>query len=439
MKQNKTVSRRHFLQGSTAALGGLALTGSGVNLAFGQGSDGFRVGLIGCGGRGTGAAKDMLAGAKIANADVKIVAVGDAFADRAQGAAKAFGVADGKCFVGLDAYQKVLAQDINLVILATPPGFRPMQFEAAVKAGKNVFFEKPVAVCPTGIRQVIAAAEEAEKKGLAVVTGTQRRHQANYVETMKRIHDGMIGEIMSAQAYWNQGGLWVNKRQDGQSDVEWQLRNWLYFVWLSGDHIVEQHVHNLDVINWAMNDFPTKIYGMGGRTYRTGPEFGNIYDHFCIEFEYANSCRIISQCRQIEGAANRVSERVAGTKGISDCAGNIWDLKGKQIWKFEGEVVNPYVQEHVDLLNSIKSGKPLNEGKRIAMSTLTAIMGRLSAYTAREFNASWCMKQCDLDLTPSPTLTMKQDLPIDPVAIPGKYTLEGLSGGKGKGKKGKKA
>ena len=197
MKQNKTVSRRHFLQGSTAALGGLALTGSGVNLAFGQGSDGFRVGLIGCGGRGTGAAKDMLAGAKMANADVKIVAVGDAFADRAQGAAKAFGVADDKCFVGLDAYQKVLAQDINLVILATPPGFRPMQFEAAVKAGKNVFFEKPVAVCPTGIRQVIAAAEEAEKKGLAVVTGTQRRHQANYVETMKRIHDGMIGEIMS--------------------------------------------------------------------------------------------------------------------------------------------------------------------------------------------------------------------------------------------------
>ena len=425
MDKKKTITRRSFLKTSAATAGALSLTGAATNLALGQSSSTLKVGLIGCGGRGTDAAGNCLA----SSPGVKLVAMADAFKDRLDGARDRLSkqgkdkvdVPPEKCFVGLDAYKKLMATDVDLVILATPPGFRPFHLEEAIAKGKHVFMEKPVAVDPTGVRLVIKASEQAQEKKLAIVSGTQRRHQGNYVETMKQIHDGAIGNIVSAQCYWNMGTLWVHNRKPEYSDVEWQMRNWLYFTYLSGDHITEQHVHNLDVINWAIGAVPESVVAMGGRAARTGKEHGNIYDHFCVEFEYPGGVRTISMCRQTRGASHRVSERVAGTKGTSNCAGSIKDYKGNEIWKYEGKHQNPYVQEHADLIASIRGGKPLNEGKRIAESTLCAVMGRMAAYTGQRFSWKWAMNSSKLDLMP-------RDLkfgprPVAPVAIPGKTQL----------------
>jgi len=383
------------------------------------GSDRIRVGLIGCGGRGTGAAFDSANSAE----GVEIVAMGDLFEDRLKGSRdslKSLGdkykVTDATCFVGWDAYQKVIASDVDLVILATPPGFRPQHFRAAIEGGKNVFMEKPVAVCPTGVRTVIAAADSAKEKGLAVVAGTQRRHQDSYRETIKRIHDGEIGKVVAAECYWNQGGLWNNGRKPQWSDTEWQIRNWLYFTWLSGDHIVEQHVHNIDVINWVMGGPPSKAFGSGGRQSRTDSSYGHIYDHFSIEFEYPDGTRVQSRCRQIDGCTSRVSEYVWGTAGAADPGGY---LKGKSEFQYKGEM-NPYVQEHTDLIASIRAGKPLNEGRQIAESVLTAIMGRMSAYTGQEVTWEKAM-QSKLDLTHDGA--QFGALQVDAVAIPGKTPL----------------
>jgi predicted dehydrogenase len=431
IKRNWT--RRELLRSSAAAAGTLMISGAAGPLAYAAGSDTIRVGVVGCGGRGTGAAKDCVNSAP----GVQIVALADTFADRVERAKKEFQVPDDRCFVGLDAYKQLLAlDDINLVILATPPGFRPPQLAEAIRRGKNVFMEKPVCVCPTGYKMVVEASEQAQQKGLALVTGTQRRHEPKYVETMKRIHDGAIGEIVSAQCYWNMGGLWVNKRQPGQGDVEWQIRNWLYFTWLSGDHIVEQHVHNIDVVNWAFQDVqPETIHGIGGRQYRTGPEYGNIFDHFGVEFTYPNDVRTISMCRQIEGTTGNVSERVVGTKGFTDCAGTI---VGEKPWKYEGPNPNPYVVEHTDLIKSIRAGKPLNEGKRIADSTLCAVMGRESAYARMQFKRAWFLGRCTLDLVPAEGLKLSDAMPVAAVAIPGQYQIPGYvqeDSGRGKGKK----
>jgi predicted dehydrogenase len=351
----------------------------------------------------------------------------DAFKDRLGRLKKDFEVPDDRCFVGLDAYKKLMAlDDINLVILATPPGFRPKQFAEAIRQGKNVFMEKPVAVCPAGIKIVYDASDLAKEKGLAIVAGTQRRHQPEYVETMNRIQDGAIGEIVSAQCYWNMGGLWVHERQPDESDVEWQIRNWLYFTWASGDHICEQHVHNIDVVNWAFGDVqPETIHGVGGRQYRTDPKYGNIFDHFGVEFTYPGDVRTISTCRQIEGTANNVSERVVGTKGSSNCAGVI---EGENAWRFKGQKVNPYVQEHTDLIKSIRAGEPLNEGRRIADSTLCAIMGRESAYSRQQFKRNWFINRSTLDLLPPDDLKLSDSKPVPPVAVPGEYKLAGMRG-----------
>ncbi|MHC4532403.1 MAG: Gfo/Idh/MocA family protein [Planctomycetota bacterium] len=416
MVQKQKITRRELLKSSAISAGALVLGGSTVPLAEARGSDTIRVGVIGCGGRGSGAANDCVK----SSPGVEIVALADAFEDRLKTLKKQFKVPDRRCFIGLDAYKKLMAlDDINLVILATPPGFRPVQLAEAIKQGKNVFMEKPVAVCPAGVKMVIEASAEAARKGLAIVAGTQRRHQAKYVETMKRIHDGAIGDIVTAQCYWNMGALWVSKRQSNQSDVEWQIRNWLYFTWLSGDHICEQHVHNIDVINWAFDALPDQVHGVGGRQFRTGPEHGNIFDHFGVEFFYPGDVRTISTCRQIKGAANRVSERVVGTKGVSDCAGTI---KGENSWRYRGPNPNPYEVEHTDLIKSIRSGNPLNEGKRIAESTLCAIMGRESAYSRQQFNRSWFMNRCTLDLLPPDNLRLN----VRPFAVPGKYQLPGF-------------
>lgn len=420
MVKKQAFTRRELLKNSAVMAGSVALTGM-APLVYAQGSDTIRVGVIGCGGRGSGAANDCAS----SSSGVKIVALADAFEDRLRGLKGKFNVPDSRCFVGMDAYKKLLAlDDVNLVILATPPGFRPPQLAEAIRRGKNVFMEKPVAVCPAGIKMVIEASDMATQKGLGIVAGTQRRHEPKYVETMKRIHDGAIGEIVSAQCYWNQGDLWVNKRQPGQGDVEWQIRNWLYFTWLSGDHICEQHVHNLDVVNWAFKDvLPEQVHGVGGRQFRTGPDHGNIFDHFGVEFFYPGDVRTISMCRQIKGTTTNVSERVVGTKGSSNCAGVI---EGENAWRYEGPNPNPYVEEHADLIKSIRAGRPLNEGKRIAGSTLCAIMGRESAYSRQQFKQSWFMSRCTLDLLPPDDLKLSDSKPVPPFAVPGKYELPGF-------------
>lgn len=419
-------SRRAFVQASAAvAAAGMALPHE-LRATPGR-ADTIRVGVIGCGGRGTGAAIDCLR----ADADVALVAMGDLFPDRLARArenlarraaenpefAAKYQVTEDRSFTGFDAYQKVLATDIDLVILATPPGFRPVHLAAAVAAGKHIFTEKPVAVDPVGVRSVIASAELARSKGLALVAGTQRRHDPAYRATIARIHDGQIGQLVSGQVYWNQGGLWNAARQEGWSDAEWQIRNWLYFSWLSGDHIVEQHIHNLDVANWVMGGHPVRAVGVGGRQWRTGAEYGHIFDHFAVDFEYPNGARVLSMCRQIDGSTNHVGERFAGTRGTSDARTTI---EGVNPFKYEGPTPNPYVQEHVDLLASIRAGTPLNEGRQVAESTLTAIMGREAAYTGQAI--AWDdLMNCDQNLTP-PAVDFGV-MPVPPVAMPGKTKL----------------
>ncbi|MFI5457352.1 MAG: Gfo/Idh/MocA family protein [Isosphaerales bacterium] len=381
-----SASRRDFLKTGAAATVGLGI----MTNAHAAGSDTLKVGLIGCGGRGRGAAEDICKAAGTSHS-IKLHALGDIFEDNLKNGRDSirdnrhckekFDVADDRCFVGFDAYQKVI-DCCDLVMLATPPGFRPLHIEATIKAGKNLFAEKPVAVDGTGIRKVLAAYELANKKGLSVVTGTQRRHQAGYIESLKRIHDGAIGDLVGGQVYWNQGDIWAHKRKPGWSDTEYQIRNWYHFVWLCGDHIVEQHVHNLDVACWALGAHPVRAVGMGGRQVITEPERGQSYDHFAIDYEFPNGVHILSMARQIEGCENNVSETIVGSKGQWHSGGYRFTGASKDRVRVEHEV-NPYVQEHIDLLDSIASHKPVNELKQVARSTLTAIMGRMSAYTGK--------------------------------------------------------
>ena len=301
---------------------------------------------------------------------------------------------------------------------ATPPGFRPIHLKAAVEAGKNIFTEKPVAVDGPGIRAVLEVYERAKAKNLAIGAGTQRRHQTGYLETMKLIHDGQIGDIVAARCYWNQGGLWKKDRQPGWSDLEWQMRNWLYFTWLSGDHITEQHVHNLDVVNWAMGAHPVSALGLGGRQSRTDPAYGHIFDHFAVDYEYENGMHLMSMCRQIVGADNNVSEALAGTKG--SCQVNRYTITGEKGWRFRGEDNNPYVQEHADLIASIRAGQPINELKNVAESTLTAIMGRMSTYTGKQ--VTW-EKALNSKERLMPEKLEWGPMSVPPVAIPGQTEL----------------
>jgi myo-inositol 2-dehydrogenase/D-chiro-inositol 1-dehydrogenase len=310
---------------------------------------------------------------------------------------------------------------VNYIILATPPGFRPIHLAAAIAANKNIFTEKPVAVDGPGIRAVLEAYEQSKAKGLGIGAGTQRRHQTGYLETMKRIQDGAIGKILSARCYWNQGGLWKKDRQPEWTDAEWQLRNWLYFTWLSGDHIVEQHVHNIDVINWAMDGHPVSANGMGGRQVRTSPDYGHIFDHFAIDYEYANGTPLASQCRQIQGCANNVTEALVGEKGTCQLDnGGKYSIAGAKAWKFEGQDNRPYVQEHTDFIASIRAGKPYNELKTVAESTMTAIMGRMSAYTGKVVTWEQALNSKE-ELMPR-GLTLGP-LPTPAVAVPGQTQL----------------
>ena len=424
-KRSNPVSRRTFMQTTAAASAAFVLPG-GVYIA---GADVIRVGLIGCGGRGTGAAADCLRSSD----GVELVALGDLTPDRlassraelAKAAAEnsafaaKYKVTDERCFTGFDAYKKVLAADVHLVILATPPGFRPTHLAAAVAAGKHIFSEKPVAVDAAGIRAVLATYEQARQKGLGIAVGTQRRHQADYVTTIKRIHDGAIGDVVSGQVFWNQGGLWNRERQPEWSDTEWQIRNWLYFTWLSGDHIVEQHVHNIDVANWVLRAHPIKATAVGGRQWRTDPKYGHVYDHFAVDFEYPSGARVLSMCRQIDGTRNRIGESFIGTSGRSDAQNTI---TGPKAWTYEKpeRPISGYVQEHTDLIASIRAGKPINELKQVAETTLTAILGREAAYTGQEI--TWDeMLNADQDLTP-PQIAFGP-LEVPQVAMPGRTKI----------------
>jgi myo-inositol 2-dehydrogenase / D-chiro-inositol 1-dehydrogenase len=424
-KQPAGASRREFLKSTAVAGTTLAVGQTLLSSVHAAGDDVIKIGLIGCGGRGTGAADNALHAAK----NVKLVAMADAFPDRLElshhllmkdhGPQKV-DVPPDRQFVGLDAYERVLSSRIDYVILATPPGFRPMHLEAAVAAGKHIFTEKPVATDATGIRKVLAAYEEAEKKKLCIAAGTQRRHQAGYIETMNRVHDGAIGDIVAARCYWNQGPLWVKPRHPGMNDLEYEMRNWYYFTWLCGDHIVEQHVHNLDVINWATNAHPVRAVGMGGREVRKGPDYGQIFDHFAIDYEYPNGVHVLSMCRQIDGCENNVSEALVGTKG--SCRPDHYEILGENKWRRprNEKDIDPYVQEHADLIDCIRNGKPINELKNVAHSTMTAIIGRMSTYTGKAL--SW-----DKALHSRENLFPEHlawgPLPTPNVAVPGKSPL----------------
>lgn len=424
------VSRRSFVQTTAAATAGFLVIPRALRATPlpGESAPLLRIGLIGCGGRGTGAARDAL---RAGDNDVVLVAMGDLFPDRLNSAkanfdkiasenpefAAKYKVNPDMMFSGFDAYQKVIAADVDLVILATPPGFRPAHLEAAINAGKHVFTEKPVAVDPAGVRRVIAAAEQAKLKNLGLVAGTQRRHDPAYQDVIKRVHDGAIGEVMSGQVFWNQGGLWSVARKPEHTDAEWQIRNWLYLAWLSGDHIVEQHIHNIDVANWVMKGHPTKATGVGGRQWRTDAKFGHVFDHFAIDFEYANGGHITSMCRQIDGTANFVGERFQGTKGTTNANATI---TGATTYTYAGEKPNPYVMEHTALLKSIRAGKPLNEGQQVAESTLSAIMGREAAYTGQTILWDDLMNSA-LDITPPAVAFGAMEMPAVP--MPGRTKL----------------
>lgn len=428
------LSRRGFLKAG-AALTALPVLGAMPPL-FAAGSDRIKIGLVGCGNRGSFTVRNCVA----ADPAVQLWALGDLFPDKVDAAFRAFAngftdsdrpgapalpadqmaVTPEQCFSGFDAYKAVIGSGIDIVLLVTPPHFRPLHLQAAVDAGVHVFAEKPVAVDPVGARRVIEIAAQAERKKLAFVAGTQRRHARNYIETMARVRDGAIGDLVSGQCYWVDKELWHKGHPAGWTDMEYQIRNWLYFTWLSGDHIVEQHVHNLDVMNWAFGGPPVKALGMGGRQTRTDPKYGDIWDHFSVEYEYANGARVQSFCRQADGATRRISERLVGTRGVANPDGAI---TGQTPWSFAGETDGPKstVQEHVDLIRGIREGRPLNHGRRIAESTLTAILGRMSAYTGRELSYSWLLNVSRLDLAP-PAYEFG-DAPDVTVAVPGRTPL----------------
>ena len=372
-------SRRQFIKTSSLA----AFSAAAVNfpsIVGAQSAKPINAVIIGVGGRGGGAGKNFLDAAQAAGVEGKIVAVADIFPDKALAAKDNFGVPEDKCFSGFDAFQKALAvPGVNYAILATPPGFRAAHFKACVAAGKNVFMEKPVAADPAGCHVMYEAAEEAKKKNLKVAAGTQRRHQAAYIETIKRIQGGEIGDIVTLRAYWVNGGPIWHRGDQGSTDLEKQIHNWYHYIWLSGDHICEQHVHNLDVCNWIMNGHPVKCWGMGARQ-QLGDVSGEIWDNFAVEYEYPNGVRMFSYCGQIKRDWSSVSEGVAGTRGSSNPSGSI-QPKGGSPWRFREKATDPYVQEHIDLITAIQKDTDLNEAKQVTDSTLTAIMGREAAYS----------------------------------------------------------
>ena len=386
----------------------------------------IKVGVIGCGGRGSGAIQNLFDAAD----GIRLTALGDVFPDRLEGlrkmAAEKLGqeVPDENCFIGFDAYQKVIDSGVDMIIDTTPPVFRPDHFKYAVQKGVHSFLEKPVAVDAKGYRTVMAAAKQAQAKGLCVVCGTQRHHQRPYVEAFRKIQEGYIGEITGGNVYWNQVMLWYRNREKGWSDMEWMIRDWVNWKWLSGDHIVEQHVHNIDVFLWMSGYKVAKATGFGARHRRIT---GDQYDQFSIDFEMENGVHLHSMCRQIDGCSNAVGEIIYGTKGSWNSFDHeIKDLDGNVVWKFDNEKAetefrqhNPYVLEHVDLVNHIRKGEPIDEATACAMSTLAGVMGRTAAYTGD--TVTWdAMSQSELDYLPEKLELGPMDMSDYTVQVPGK-------------------
>ena len=448
MSENK-MNRRSFLQASTV-LGVGSVVGASALLASCKGGDKLvplknpgefyvpelpdkaidgrelKVGVIGCGGRGSGAVKDLLAAAN----NIKVVALGDVFADRMGGLQRDLNknhgqnIPDDKCFLGFEAYKQVVDAGVDMVILATPPAFRPVHFQYATQKGKHSFMEKPIAVDAKGYRTIMASAKQAQAKNLSVVTGTQRHHERRYVEANKQIQAGLIGEITGGNVYWNQSMLWYRNRQKEWSDMEWMIRDWVNWTWLSGDHIVEQHVHNIDVFLWMSGYKVAKATGFGSRQRRVT---GDQYDNFSIDFEMENGVHLHSMCRQIDGCSNAVGEIIYGTKGVYSSFDNtIKDLKGNVLWKYDDEAAkaefkqhNPYVLEHVDWVNHIRKGTMHDEATECAISSLAGVMGRESAYTGRTI--TWDeMSKSDMDLMPAKLELGDMDMESYKVAVPGK-------------------
>jgi len=398
--------------------------------------DAIKIALIGCGGRGTGAAMQAL----LTKQNVKLVAMADAFRDRVDQCFNALTDADNEegnvsdrvavpeenKFVGFDGYKKAIAL-ADVVILTTPPGFRPIHFEEAVRLGKHVFMEKPVATDPAGIKRVLDAAIIARQKKLNVVVGLQRHYQNSYRELYKKYKEGVIGDIVSAQAWWNNEGVWVNPRKYNQTEMEYQMRNWYYFNWLCGDHIVEQHIHNIDVINWFKGGYPVRAQGMGGREVRKGKEFGEIFDHHYVEFTYADGTVLNSQCRHLKGTMSKVDELIMGTKGnIYFGAANMVDRKGKVLYQYDRtKENNPYQTEHDELFAAIaKKEYKFDDTDNGARSTMTSILGRMATYSGKvvEFdkalNSGLSIMPTQFDFNALPSIVPNAD-GLYPVAVPG--------------------
>lgn len=441
MRKRTESSRREFLKSSGLAVAGAGLATS-LSIARGAhaaGAERIRAVLIGCGGRGNGAINDCLE----ADPAVVVVAVADAFENRAKGTADRLRreradrvqLPDDHVFVGLESYQKAIDVGCDLVVTATPPGFRPLVYSSAIKAGKHVFMEKPCCVDAPGYRTLMEATALAEEKGLKVGVGFQRRHTPSYMETIQRIHDGAIGRLMLLRAYWNGGGIWNRRREPGMTEMQYQVHNWYHFCWLSGDNITEQHVHNLDICNWVMlaacggdlkKAHPVEANGMGGCLQRYRGEWkgtGQIFDEHFVEFTYADGTKMYSQCRHIPNTFQSVSEHAHGTEGESNCNG--W-IRGKEEWRFSGKGINPMVEEHRALIAAIRSGEKYNEGWHGAASSMTAVLGRMATYSgvvvkwdeAVEKGTTEFPKQLSWD-APAPVQPDKDG--NYPIPMPGEY------------------
>lgn len=425
MSESDAMTRRGFLKASTqvSAVAGLSL----ASQAYAAGSDRIRIGLVGCGGRGTGAARDALA----AGPNIELVAMGDIFQAKVErslgrlsrikiegkGVKDRLKVTPDHCFAGLDAYKQVIDANIDYVLLCTPPGFRPDHIEYAVKRGVHVFAEKPCATDAPGVRRILALEKAMKRKGIGLLAGFNGRHVFHRIDMVEAIHNGGLGEVMSLHSYFNTGNIWYREREPGMTLPEYHFHNWFHVDWLCGDHIVEQHVHNLDRCNWVMQAHPIRAYGMGGRQYHT-ERGGNIYDHFTVEFEYPNGVRMTSMCRQIQGTDGKVGEEIVGTKGRAAMVGRKSQFTGEnaRVFKAHANQHESHHQEHIDFITALRQGEIINDTRILCESTLTAVMGRESTYTGK--NVTWDeILNSDLQLTPPDIAAW--DGSIRPVPKPG--------------------
>ncbi len=428
-------SRRRFLKEGTAISATVASGLASVPMVHGQAaaqgnSDTVKLALVGCGGRGGGAIGDTMS----INENIQLVALADVDGEKLGGLRKSMSqrfedkinVADHKMHSGIDAYRRVLDDpDVDVVLFATPPGFRPQYIAEAVDAGKHIFAEKPTCVDPAGYKICLSAHEQAEANGTAIVTGTQYRRQTNYIEAIKRMHEGAIGDIIAATMRYCSTGIWFRTRKPDMSDTQYQIYNWMHFIWLSGDQIAEQAVHNIDTMNWIMGGPPESAYGCGGRF--TRPEGSEMWDNVEVDYIYPGNRMVSFMCRQIPATTGDNSNTIYGSKGICTIYGgnkgaNIIDRDGNEVWSMKGDISSAYQQEHKDLIDSIRAGKPIVELKETAESSMTAVLGRMAAYTGKNVTWDFATNESKLDLFPK-DFDYEGPRPEPEFAVPGKVDL----------------